>query len=124
MQHKYWVFYEGIKLDVPLIQLFIHDWSKFLPDEWLAYVAFYRGADLAQDSIDKHHQRNRHHPEWWVQDGEILPMEDRFRREMLADWRAVGRIKGNDVATWYWQHGVDCPLHAETRAWLEQQFHK
>lgn len=120
MQHKYWVFCEGRKLNVPLLQLLIHDWSKFLPDEWMAYIHFYRGAALDKNTMEKHHQRNRHHPEWWVKDGEVLPMEDRFRREMLADWRAVGRVKGNDVALWYQQYGVHYTFHPETRAWLEQ----
>lgn len=70
--------------------------------------------------LEKHHQRNRHHPQWWVHEGVIAPMAENFRREMLADWGAVGRVKGNDIAQWYRTKGMHYPFHEETRAWLEQ----
>ena len=42
-RHKLFVFQEGIKLGVPLWQLVIHDWSKFLPDEFLPYAEWFYG---------------------------------------------------------------------------------
>jgi Family of unknown function (DUF5662) len=38
LTHKYWVFKAGMKIGVPLWMLIIHDWSKFLPDEFNAYA--------------------------------------------------------------------------------------
>jgi hypothetical protein len=41
--HKYWVFVAGLHLGVPLWQLITHDWSKFTPKEWFAYVNHFYG---------------------------------------------------------------------------------
>jgi hypothetical protein len=53
----------------------------------------------------------------------LLPMPDRYRREMLADWRGAGRaINGyEDAAGWYAKNRDKMQLHPETRAWIEQQ---
>lgn len=37
-RHKWYVFVAGLRLDVPLWRLIVHDWSKFLPSEWVGYV--------------------------------------------------------------------------------------
>ena len=51
-----------------------------------------------------------------------LPMPDRYRREMLADWRGAGRAYGNpDTRKWYEKHKHKIIIHAETRAWIESQ---
>lgn len=43
MRHKYFVFVAGRKTGVSLWRLIIHDWSKFLPCEWLPYVRNFYG---------------------------------------------------------------------------------
>jgi hypothetical protein len=50
-----------------------------------------------------------------------LPMPDRYRREMLADWTGAGRaITGRyDVENWYERNRHKIRLHSETRVWLE-----
>ncbi|HEY1294711.1 MAG TPA: DUF5662 family protein [Chloroflexota bacterium] len=76
-----------------------------------------------------HHQnRNKHHWQYWllVNDQEpprILPMPDRYRREMLADWRGAGRaINGiEDALGWYRQNRDKMQLHPDTRAWVEAE---
>lgn len=51
-----------------------------------------------------------------------LPMPDRYRREMLADWRGAGRAYGNsDTAAWYLKNKNNIILHPETRQWIEDQ---
>jgi len=51
-----------------------------------------------------------------------LPMPDRYRREMLADWRGAGRAYGNpDTKAWYLKNKGRIILHPETRRWLEDQ---
>jgi len=51
-----------------------------------------------------------------------LPMPDRYRREMLADWRGAGRAYGNpNTQKWYQQHRHKIIMHADTRTWIEDQ---
>lgn len=41
LRHKWFVFKAGIFLKVPVWQLLIHDWTKFLPSEWYAYRNYF-----------------------------------------------------------------------------------
>lgn len=51
-----------------------------------------------------------------------LPMPNRYRREMLADWRGAGKALGKpDTKAWYMAHQDDIILHPDTRQWIEQQ---
>ena len=51
-----------------------------------------------------------------------LPMPDKYRREMLADWMGAGRAYGNpDTLIWYIRNRKQIILHEETRKWVEQQ---
>ena len=79
-----------------------------------------------------HHQhRNKHHWQRWLltldsarSDGKLfpLPMPDKYRREMLADWRGAGRAYGNsNTAAWYAENREQIQLHPETRKWLEDK---
>ena len=79
-----------------------------------------------------HHQhRNKHHFQRWLltldsarSDGKLfpLPMPDKYRREMLADWRGAGRAYGNsDTAGWYNKNKGQMQLHPLTREWIEEQ---
>ncbi len=40
-KHKYYVFYAGLLTKAPLYRLVIHDWSKFMPQEWFPYMDFF-----------------------------------------------------------------------------------
>jgi hypothetical protein len=120
-RHKWFVFRAGLKTGAPLWRLLIHDWSKFSPAEWSAYVeSFYkpldpsigRGEGAAGVALDKrlkaerkarfnaawlHHQhRNPHHWQHWLlreDDGPtlVLEMPESLIREMVADWMGAGR---------------------------------
>ena len=130
-RHKYWVLREGLKLGVPLWQLIIHDWHKMTPAEWFPYVRQFYG-EPDQDAFDlawlRHQNRGKHHWQWWclaLDDGgtRALAMPDRYRREMLADWRGAGRaIHGSDdCLPWYDANRKKMRLHYETRRWVEDQ---
>lgn len=130
VRHKRWVWAEGRALGVPPWNLVVHDLSKLLPDEWLPSVrhAYGRselspaGMAASRRALDRHHRRNRHHPEAWLRHGEPLPMPDVYRREMLADWRAAGRRhEGMSTRGWYLANRHRLPLHPETRAWVERE---
>jgi uncharacterized protein DUF5662 len=75
LRHKWYVFRAGIKLGVPLSILLLHDWDKFLPDEWFPYVhTFYApdGTKQYKESSDfahawmLHQHRNKHHWQYWL----------------------------------------------------------
>jgi len=147
LRHKWFVFLESCKLGIPWPGL-IHDWSKFRPSEFLPYTRFfynpdgsrrqrrdktgyYKPSDTGDPAFDfawfLHQKRNAHHWQYWCLpiDGgglKLLPMPDRYRREMLADWRGAGRAQGTpDTLAWYTKHRNDLQLHPETRQWIEEQ---
>lgn len=99
---EYGLIWRGIK----------HDWTKFLPSEWFPYVDFfYRGEPSSRTgaaqpkkatpefevAVNHHLHRNDHHWAYWVRlgdDGTVLalPMPDKCRKEMMADWLGVAAI--------------------------------
>lgn len=145
LKHKWYTFLECCKLGVPWLGI-IHDWSKFLPSEWFACVNYFHGpqaiprrdvtgyykptdtGDLAFDFARfLHDKRNRHSWQWWTlpndKNGiEVFPIPDKYRREMLADWRGAGRAQGTpNTASWYCANSEKMQLHPETRAWIEER---
>ncbi len=155
IRHKWFVFVAGRQLRAPLWRLIIHDWSKFLPDEWFPYVDMFYDKDKANNRrleafsrfgvcemapfpffIDdffkiawmKHQKRNPHHWEYWtriVSPGDIgcakayvMPMPEKFIREMVSDWAGTGRAKHGkwDLRSWYCDQQSNIALHPETRA--------
>jgi len=137
-RHKWYVFVECCKLGIPWRGL-VHDLSKFLPSEWEPYRLTYCGpwdydnrpewVVTAYKYAWLHHQRrNRHHWQYYIliydnereNDGP-LPMPDKYRREMLADWRGAGKALGKpDTRAWYNEHKDYTILHPETRDWIER----
>jgi len=138
IRHKWFVLVAGLKVRAPLWRLIIHDWSKFLPSEWFAYVDyFYREEETISDDqfVDErfnmawlyHQNRNKHHWQYWVMQKEdgglaVLPMPEKYVREMVADWASAGRaINGHwDVAQWYRKNRDRIKIHSETRMEVEQ----
>ena len=63
--------------------------------------------------------------EWLPEDEgglKVLPMPDKYRREMLADWRGAGLAQGTpDTLNWYRINRHKMSLHPETQTWIEQQ---
>lgn len=135
MRHRWFVmlacFREGLYW-----QGLIHDWSKFLPSEFLPYARYFYGPqpDINQPDDywyfhDKakhaepfniawlaHQHRNPHHWQHWVlreDSGKTfaLEMPHRYCVEMLCDWQGAGRaINGLYNAA---------DPYAETREWYE-----
>lgn len=87
------------------------------------------GVKEAFDLAWLHHQkRNKHHWQYWVltndeESQRAIFMPDRYRRELLADWKGAGRaINGvEDALGWYRKNRNRMTLHAETRQWIEDQ---
>ena len=52
----------------------------------------------------------------------VLPMPDKYRREMLADWFGAGKAQGKpDTKAWYMANKDNMILHNETREWIHEQ---
>ena len=72
-----------------------------------------------------HQKRGKHHWQWWIlpeDDGgiKVLPMPDKYRKEMLADWRGAGKAQGTpDSYKWYMHNKEKMQLHPDTRKWVE-----
>lgn len=152
LRHKLYVYQAGRELGVGRCQLLIHDWHKLTRGEWSPYVEMFYGGEYPthadstmvyplykgptkesiQEQFDlawnRHQKRAKHHWQWWLMledDGgtKVLEIPDKYRREMLADWRGAGRaIHGHDeTATWYQQNKNNMQLHPKTRAWVETE---
>lgn len=140
--HKWYVFLEACKLGIPW-QGLLHDLSKLTFKEWIPRAeALYQRRPMfdSEGFFDpgkisnelslcwlSHQHANPHHWQWWVMlldSGKYkpLPMTDKYRREMLADWLAVSRSPQRmDMIPWYLKHRDRMILHPETRAWIEEK---
>lgn len=138
--HKWFVFLECLKVGMPIVGL-VHDWSKFLPDEFIPYARYFAidrrdekgDYDVSKADDDafllawlKHQRRNPHHWQYWIliQDEDpttVLPMSNRYWREMLADWRGAGRTYtgADNTREWYLRNRDKMQLHPETRIGIE-----
>lgn len=135
LRHKWFVFLACLKMRVPIWQAVIHDWDKFLPDEWFPYVHTFYKPDGSKQYIESHafaaawnlHQkRNKHHWQFWLltwDRGETVPLEmpEIPVREMIADWIGAGRaIAGTtDPKPWYQKNCDKIRLHPTTRRLVE-----
>jgi hypothetical protein len=87
---------------------------------------------LNKEAFDRawllHQHRSLHHWQFWVlhEDSgavKVLEMPDRYRREMLADWRGASRAihSKDETAAWYLKTQQGRLLHPETQRWVETQ---
>lgn len=115
-RHKYFVFIECWRRGL-YWRAFLHDLSKFLPDELLPYARFFYGKDSTQESRESRYQkinkdpryfqrawqlhlmRNDHHWQNWINIQDegttvVLEMPINCRLEMFCDWVGAGRAQG------------------------------
>ena len=143
LRHKWYVLCESWRMGI-VRQGLMHDWDKLSWRQWGPRAdSLERGGRHLQDDNGyfasgkipnelglawlRHWHGSPHHWQWWVMvldDGQtkVLPMTDRYRREMLADWLAVSRTADRlDMLPWYEKHRDRMLLHPETREWVERQ---
>jgi hypothetical protein len=133
------VFKYGRELKVSIWQLIIHDWTKLAPLEFIAYANWFHRTSTPY-SVEEttllnnfnyawlnHIHRNKHHWNWWIyasdQEGvRVIRMEEKYLREMIADWKSVGMcLKGDpeNAKSWYLERKDTMSLHPQTRNRVE-----
>jgi hypothetical protein len=148
--HKWYVFIGCMALGVPIYQALIHDWVKFLPVEWFAYVRQFYNTDGSKRTVRDasgsydpnrqadefkqawlHHQKQPHHWQSWISIGDggnlvPLPIPQRFVLEMVADWYGAGMaISGTkDLEHWYLANNGKMVLEDGTRYRVQQVIQK
>jgi hypothetical protein len=134
VRHKYCVYKAGRENHTPLYLLIIHDWTKFLPCEWFPYTrTFYSESgqkqyipsDKFNEALNHHYRHNKHHWMYWYNDGNYLPMPEKYFREMLADWDGANKATASlkSVCEWYLENRDLVKLHPQTRFWAERWLH-
>lgn len=138
IRHKWFVFIECCKLGIPWLGV-IHDWQKLTPTEFYPYMMSFSSGKWkynerpkwlvdAFDNAWLHHQHlGPHHWQYWIlvqNENKVLPMPDRYRKEMLADWIGAGKaILGKEANTlkWYMKNRLQIMLHPDTRRWVDKK---
>ena len=126
LRHKWYVFVACYRLGIPL-QGLAHDADKLWPDVYPHYFDAWRFATPVPPQAKlRHYRRTRHHWQSWVvlqDDGKAvaLPIPDRHRKELIADWEGAAKSTGGkDGTAWYRQYRNSIVLHDSTRAWVEE----
>lgn len=93
LKHKWYVFVIGRKLKVSTWRLIKHDWTKFLPCEFIPYYnKFQKSIDnkIEFEKAWNHHcNHNDHHQQYWINTFGINYMPEDAIKEMVADWMAA-----------------------------------
>lgn len=105
LRHKRFVYEECLKLGVPRIVAILHDWDKFLPDEFIPYAkCFYKPDGSKQydeqhmiEAWMKHQHRNKHHWQYWVK---IYDEFARLRRVLIWDRGDITVFARDEQGKW------------------------
>lgn len=128
LQHKYFVLYVGFKLNMSIIQLLMHDMSKFTMSEFIPYrnkfYPFSKKSQQIEDNFNNawklHYSRNKHHWEYWYDADGPQDMPREYVLELVADWIAAARAyngywPNKDNWEWFNVKGVDVLLNNMTQ---------
>lgn len=138
IRHKWYVALACFKKGL-YWQGIIHDFSKFLPCEWIPYANHFYGDGNSNYEWAwlRHIHRNPHHWEHWVIPSQgtaetknnvfkppntVIKMPEKYALEMLCDWAGAGKAQGVSGCTldWYKKNRYNMILHQETREFIEE----
>lgn len=145
IKHKWYVFLKCHSNGLTWLGL-IHDWSKLLPSEFIPYAkhfygnnarqwrdktGYYKPTDTGDSAFDfawlLHQKRNKHHWQWWclpedVSGLKVLQMADKYRQEMICDWKGASKAQGHggQIIEWWEKNSHKMQLHPETRHIIER----
>ena len=143
IRHKWFVFVECWKEHQIWLGL-LHDWSKFLPSEFVPYArhfygsgkrgisegrdstGYYKPTDTGDPAFDfawlLHQKRNKHHWQWWIlpEDNggtKVLQIHPKYLTEMICDWKGASKAQGHGgyIAEWWLANADKMSLHPSTR---------
>lgn len=108
LKHKWLVFKFSCKIGIPW-RGFMHDWSKFSPEEFFESVKYFDGHKSPITVCKKengyskawlHHKgRNKHHPEYWIDmtlPDKTVIMPYKYAAEMICDKISAGITYNGD----------------------------
>lgn len=128
--HKLYVLVFGRRRGISIGQLLLHDWSKFLPSEFVPYTRHFFVWPNEPETYDDyrrafalHCARNPHHWEHWIVNDVARQMPVEYVLEMLSDWDAAGLCKTGSINThaWYANNRGGMTLHPDTRQFIQQE---
>jgi hypothetical protein len=97
LRHKWFVFLEGRKIGVPLLNLILHDWDKFKPAMWRSYANyFYNFKNLMTDERAHHLKRAVPGYDW-----ESIYTQEKCKHEFNETWRRHQHINRH-----HWQEAI------------------
>ena len=110
-----------------------HDASKYEPEEYLAYDAYFYGKNRSYGVLEeynlawlRHQHQNPHHWQYWVlindEDGvQPLDIPYPYLIEMICDWWSFSWKSGNpyEIFDWYEKKALFMILSNGTRALVE-----
>ncbi len=123
--HKYHIVLCGFG-HLPLWRLLMHDWTKFLPVEFVVYRQKFTGKLYKEETWQKakahHYSHNPHHYQYWIRDGKTVPMPETYITEMVIDWMAAGAsyTGSKDIQPWLNENHKYIQLHEDTKEKLKQ----
>ncbi len=141
IRHKWFVLVECWKMKLYWRGL-IHDWHKFLPDEFIPFARHFRfGIQTGRDNTGyykpvntgdpdfdlaclRHRHRADHHWQYWItptaEDMVAHEIPINCVIEMFCDWIGAGKAqKTKGVVAWYKTNKDKMILHPRTREFLE-----
>ncbi len=135
--HKWHTGKAAYQMDLPLSTVLGHDLSKFRPDEWSAYSAWFNGPKGLQGTQDpklymewrkevgRHYERNPHHWRALHKSPNEVPVETKL--ESIADWYGVNRAKGitrKPFKEWFMERKEKFPIDKPTVEEAERRLFK
>lgn len=103
-----------------------HDLSKYENREFGQYRQFFFPADgeekdkaLFDRGWQHHYQNNRHHWEFWLENGKPKPMDKLAIAEMILDWVAMSIHFKTNPLIWYNQNKHKIVFEKRTRETVE-----
>ncbi len=141
LRHKWFVFLASIKYGI-VWQGIIHDWHKFLPDEFIPYArhfrygiqtgrnktGYYKPTDTGDPEFEaawfRHQKRAAHHWQYWVIpefDGcKPISIPTKYMLEMVCDWIGAGQAQGKpDILKWYADNKSKMVIENNSRIFIE-----
>lgn len=138
-KHKYNIMRAGNELDLPFIQLAVHDYNKLSPKRWDLYRQWFatdRGRNGTRDpqlykefrrAADQHLQSVPYGHHWYRNKTPVEKVPLEYRLESLADWYSVyaGNFKGpgkkETFPQWYKKRRDRLPLDPAAKQVADQK---